>query len=168
MIDRSAYTLRLAVPSDAEAGARLHLDCWREAYTDLIAPTRLDALLNDRDRWIKAWRAQLTPTNPRWLAYTDEGLIGFACAGPDRTAESLLGLELYAIYVRASWHGTGVGQALLDATIGDLACSVWVLENNPRAHAFYARNGFVADGLTEYDERLDAAEVRLVRDPRDH
>ncbi len=77
-------------------------------------------------------------------------------------------MELYAIYVRASWHGTGVGQALLDATIGDLACSVWVLENNPRAHAFYARNGFVADGLTEYDERLDAAEVRLVRDPRDH
>ncbi len=47
MIDRSAYTLRLAVPSDAEAGARLHLDCWREAYTDLIAPTRLDALLDD-------------------------------------------------------------------------------------------------------------------------
>lgn len=166
MPDRSAYALRLAVAGDAKAGALLHLDCWRESYRDLIEPSRLDVVLADPDRWISAWREQLTPTNPRWLAYSDEGLIGFACAGPDRTAESLMGLELYAIYVRAAWQGSGVGQDLLDAAIGDLACSVWVLENNPRAHAFYARNGFVADGRREHDDGLDAWEVRLVRQHR--
>ncbi len=168
MAERPAYSLRIAVPADAYAGAHLHLECWREAYTDLVSPNRLDPLLADPDRWVAAWREQLTPTNPRWLAQADEGLIGFACAGPDRTAESLLGLELYAIYVRSAWHGTGVGQALLDAAVGDLACSVWVLEHNPRAHAFYARNGFVPDGLKEYDERLDVWEVRLVREDQPH
>ena len=78
-------------------------------------------------------------------------------------AESPLGLELYAIYARQAWHGSGVGQSLLDASIGDLACSVWVLEVNPRARAFYARNGFEPDGTREYDDRLGAWEVRLVR-----
>ena len=80
----------------------------------------------------------------------------------------MLGLELYAIYVRQAWQGTGVGQALLDASVGNLACSVWVLENNPRAHAFYARNGFVADGKRWFDEHLDSWEVRLVREDRAH
>jgi GNAT superfamily N-acetyltransferase len=161
----SEFSLRLAVPEDAEAGARLHLACWREAYGDLVTSERLDPMLADEDRWIASWRDHLTPTNPRWLAQVGPAgssgeLIGFAAAGPDRTA---IGLELYAIYARAAWHGRGVGQALLDATVGDLACSVWVLEHNRRAHAFYGRNGFAPDGMREYDDRLAAWEVRLVR-----
>lgn len=157
------YTLRLAVPADAEAGARLHLACWRESYADLLAPDRLAAVTANETRWINAWREQLQPTSPRWLAESDGELIGFAVAGPDRTADQLLGLELYAIYVRRAWQGSGVAQDLFDAAIGDLACSVWVLEHNPRAHAFYARNGFTPDGLREYDEALATWEVRLVR-----
>ncbi len=159
----TAYSLRLAVPDDAEAGARLHLACWRESYADLLEPARLAEVTADVDRWVTAWRDQLTPTNPRWLAEGGGELIGFACAGPDRTVSGLLGIELYAIYARSAWHGTGVGQALLDATVGDLPCSVWVLEHNPRAHAFYARNGFQPDGQKDYDDRLAAWEVRLVR-----
>jgi GNAT superfamily N-acetyltransferase len=159
----TAYTLRLAVASDAEAGAHLHLACWRESYADLLAPDRLAAVTSDETRWITAWREQLQPTNPRWLAEVDGELVGFACAGPDRTVHGLLGLELYAIYVRRAWHGSGLGQALLGAAIGDQACSVWVLENNQRALAFYARNGFQPDGQKDFDETLAAWEVRLVR-----
>jgi GNAT superfamily N-acetyltransferase len=160
----SGFSLRLARPADAEAGAELHLACWREAYRGLIPPEHLDPLLADPDSWVDSWRRHLAAAHPRWLAQTPHGeLIGFASAGPDRMAESSLGLELYAIYAREAWHGSGVGQALLDAAIGDLACSVWVLEVNPRARAFYARNGFEPDGNREYDDRLGAWEVRLVR-----
>jgi GNAT superfamily N-acetyltransferase len=161
----TGFSLRLAHPADAEAGARVHLECWREAYRGLIAAEKLEPLLADSESWVAIWRRQLAAAVPRWLAETTHGeLVGFASAGPDRMAESLLGLELYAIYVRAAWHGKGVGQALLDAAIGDLACSVWVLEVNPRARAFYARNGFQPDGTREYDDLLGAWEVRLVRD----
>lgn len=159
----TSYTVRLAAPADAEAGARLHLACWRESYAGLVAPERLAAVTSDEQRWVDAWREQLQPTNPRWLAVADDELIGFACAGPDRTENNLLGLEVYAIYVRQTWHGTGAGQTLLDVAVGDLACSVWVLEENPRAHAFYARNGFRPDGRRDYDDALAAWEVRLVR-----
>lgn len=160
----TGFSLRLARPADAEAGAGLHLACWREAYRGLIPSENLDPLLTDPESWVASWRRHLAAPHPRWLAETLDGqLIGFASAGPDRMAESLLGLELYAIYAREAWHGTGVGQALLDAAIGQLACSVWVLEVNPRARAFYARNGFEPDGTREYDDRLEAWEVRLVR-----
>lgn len=161
----TGFSLRLARPADAEAGAHLHLSCWREAYRELIAPETLEPLLADTASWVAVWRRQLAAAHPRWLAETAEGEpIGFSSAGPDRMADSLLGLELYAIYARAAWHGTGVGQALFDAAVGNVACSVWVLEVNPRARAFYARNGFEPDGTREYDDRLGAWEVRLVRD----
>ena len=160
----TGFSLRLARSADAEAGAHLHLACWHEAYTGLIAPEKLDPLLADPETWIASWRRHLAAAAPRWLAETAWGeLVGFASAGPDRMAESPLGLELYAIYARQAWHGSGVGQSLLDAAVGDLACSVWVLEVNPRARAFYARNGFEPDGTREYDDRLGAWEVRLVR-----
>ncbi|MGL5827087.1 MAG: GNAT family N-acetyltransferase [Nocardioides sp.] len=162
------FSLRLAVPADAEAGARLHQACWREAYRNLVDADRLDSILAEPDRWIASWRAHLASTVPRWLAHAGPAgaggePIGFAVAGPDRAEAGLMGLELYAIYVRVAWYGVGVGQALLDAAVGDLPCSVWVLEHNPRAHAFYSRNGFIRDGRREFDERLDAWEVRLVR-----
>ena len=49
--------------------------------------------------------------------------------------------QLYAIYVLAEHYGSGAGQALLDAAIGGAAASLWILEDNPRARAFYVRNG---------------------------
>ncbi len=159
----TGFALRLARPEDAEPGADMHLASWAESYQGLIPPGPLERVLADRDRWVAAWREQLALA-PRWLAESPDGeLVGFASAGPDIVEPGSFGLQLYAIYVRSAWHGAGVGQALLDAAIGDAPCSVWVLEHNPRAHAFYARNGFTADGTRMYDERLEAWEVRLVR-----
>ena len=69
------------------------------------------------------------------------------------------------IYALRRVHGTGVGQALLDAVIGKDSAYLWVLEDNPRAQAFYRRNSFVPDGRRELlpPEWEELPEIRMVR-----
>ena len=56
-----------------------------------------------------------------------------------------------------------MGQALLDVVAPVGPCWLFVLEGNNRAQAFYARNGFVADGHGHRYQGLDAWEIRMVR-----
>lgn len=157
-------TLRDADPGDAEAGAALHRNCWREAYGGLaIDPALLQARLADVGRWVRSWRSQLESGPPRVVAEAEGELIGFAVAGPSRDPEPPVADELYAVYVRRLWYGTGVGQALMDAVLGAQPASVWVLEDNARARRFYARNGFTEDGARDWYADLGAWEVRMVR-----
>jgi ribosomal protein S18 acetylase RimI-like enzyme len=75
--------------------------------------------------------------------------VGFASAGTGREHEVVRPIELEAIYVLAEHHGTGAGQQLLDAAIGDSPAFLFVAEANPRATRFYERNGFAFDGEVE-------------------
>ena len=45
-------------------------------------------------------------------------------------------------------YGSGAGQLLLDAAVGDAPAYLWVMDGNGRAEAFYHRNGFSRDGAT--------------------
>lgn len=155
-------TLRLAVPADAEAGAALHRACWREAYGPYVDPARLAERLADSDRWVSAWTRQLADGPPRVLATADGELVGFAVSGPVRDEDAPTPHELYAIYARSSWWGTGLGQRLWDAVRPDGPCSLWVLEDNLRAQAFYRRQGFVPDGAREHYDDLSAWEIRMI------
>ena len=56
-------------------------------------------------------------------------------------------LQLEKLYSRPAALGTGVGQALLDAAIGDAPAYLWLVDGNARAAAFYRRNGFRPDGV---------------------
>jgi GNAT superfamily N-acetyltransferase len=155
--------LRPAVPADAEAGAAMHRECWREAYGPYADPARLAERLADVQRWSDAWVRQLAQGPPRVLAEVDGELVGFAVAGPCRDEEPVTPAELYAIYVRAAWWGTGLAQRLWVAVRPEEPCSLWVLEANARARGFYARQGFVADGARELYADLGAWEIRMVR-----
>jgi len=55
--------------------------------------------------------------------------------------------QLEKLYARPQALGTGVGQALLDAAVGDDAAYLWLVDGNTRAAAFYRRNGFRPDGV---------------------
>ena len=155
--------LRPAVPADAAAGAVMHAACWREAYGRLVDGARLEARLADTARWTAAWSAQLASGPLRVVAETGGELVGFAVAGPSRDEDAVTPAELYALYTRSAWWGTGLGQRLWDAVRPDEACSLWVLEANERAQAFYRRNGFARDGARERYDGLDAWEIRMVR-----
>jgi hypothetical protein len=56
-----------------------------------------------------------------------------------------------------------VGQQLFDRTVGDRGCFLWVARDNPRAIAFYARNGFARDGAEQHEPMFDIPIIRMVR-----
>jgi len=70
--------------------------------------------------------------------------------------------RLYVLYVVAADHGTGAGQALLDAVVRPAeSAALWVADPNPRAQAFYRKHGFVTDGTAQVEGGV--REVRMVR-----
>jgi GNAT superfamily N-acetyltransferase len=63
-----------------------------------------------------------------------------------------------------SEHGTGLGQRLLDAALGDAPASLWMTKDSPRALAFSRRNGSDLDGGEKVGERWEnPEEARLIR-----
>lgn len=167
--------IRPGLVADAPAIARVHWDSHQTTYVDTgrVARERVEAwTIVDR---IRAWTAHLAIANdvypvPEgfhrmaiWVAEVDGEIVGWANTGAGRDADAPRDLELEGLYVLDANHGTGVGQALLEAAIGDRPAYLWALADNPRAHAFYRRNGFVPDGAEKFDELWEVTEVRFVR-----
>jgi GNAT superfamily N-acetyltransferase len=153
--------IRRAVLDDAEALGHLHLDVWDDAYTGLMPQGILDERREKADERVERWRDILGQEKPTWIAEDADGLIGFSGVGPARDNDVDIDVELYALYVRATYYGTGVGYALFDQAVGDHAAYLWVLAGNDRAIEFYERQGFRLDG-TE-DEHDEGLHVRMVR-----
>ena len=154
-------SIRQAVVADAEPLAHLHVDVWDDAYTGLMPQGILDDRRDKVAERVDKWRGILSGREPTWVAEDSDGLIGFASTGPARDNDMDDTLELYALYVRASYWGTGVGYALFEIAVGDHAAYLWVLADNIRAIGFYERQGFRLDG-TE-DELDEGRHVRMVR-----
>ena len=158
-----ALTVRPADVQDADAIAAVHVRAWQEAYAHLLPADFLAAL--DVDARAQRWRAIVTdPTVDVLVACVDGRVVGWASAGPGR-GDAPRDRELEGIYVLATHHGSGAGQALLDAAVGTDPAFLWVADGNPRAEAFYHRNGFARDGTVKHEPigptGIDA--VRMVR-----
>lgn len=158
-------SLRPATVDDAEAIMAMHLQCHEETYgrqlpADFFAMRRRTFATR-----VERFHNTMFREHIPMLAYDGGGLVGVAGAGPSRDADAPAPLELHWIYTLARVHGSGTGQMLLDAVIGRQAACLWVLEDNPRAHAFYARNGFAPDGARKPmpPEWGSLPEVRMVR-----
>jgi GNAT superfamily N-acetyltransferase len=167
--------IRPARVADAPGIARVH---WDSHQTTYVAPGRVER--EKVEAWtmvirVSFWTANLAIANdvyppPQgfhrmaiWVAEVDGEIVGWANTSAGRDADGPRDLELEGLYVLDAHHGTGVGQALLDAAVGDRPAYLWVLADNPRARAFYRRNGFEPDGVEHVDEEWDVIEVRLVR-----
>lgn len=166
------FGIRQAAPSDADALAEVHVLGWRQAYAGRMPQSLLDGLaVSDRiTSWQRILTSEAEPEAPwrSWLAEGDDGrVLGFISIGPSRDEDLPPHAELYAVYVLANAYGSGAGQALLDVA-SDFArpTSLWVLDDNPRAQAFYRRNGFAFDGTEKLDEYngVQLRELRMVRD----
>jgi GNAT superfamily N-acetyltransferase len=154
-------SIRQAVTADAESLAHLHLDVWDDAYTGLMPQGILDDRREKVDERVARWQEILAGARPIWIAEDTEGLVGFASTGPARDNDMDDTLELYSLYVRESYWGTGVGYALFELAVADRAAYLWVLAANERAIAFYERQGFRLDGTI--DEHDEGKHVRMVR-----
>ncbi|WP_104086973.1 GNAT family N-acetyltransferase [Arthrobacter sp. GMC3] len=139
-------SLRPATLDDAEAVVLLHLQCHEEAYGRHLPPEFFEERRKSLPGRVESFRKAMELGNVPTLAYDGGGLVGVAESGPAQEDDAPVSLELRWIYTLERVHGTGAGQALSDAVIGTQAAYLWVLEDNPRAQAFYVRNGFVPDG----------------------
>ncbi|WP_242616285.1 GNAT family N-acetyltransferase [Microterricola gilva] len=108
------------------------------------------------------------PDSP-WIvrvARTGDEPIGFAMAGPrlESDVQKLPGeRQLYSLYLLANWHGSGAGQALLDAVLNGQPAVLWVAQENPRAIAFYRRNGFEFTGDEQTDPEMSGLTTAQMR-----
>lgn len=167
--DRSG--VREAEASDAEGVARVHVSAWRESYVGVLADHHFSEAAFGRRRQFWTEFLTVTPRPGRMVVAERVGVVvGFANSGEARGPDAEHGfspvraVHLFSIYLLASAHGSGLGQSMLDAVLGDEPAQLWVLQGNERAIAFYTRNGFVADG-TEFIEPSDPnlVELRMVR-----
>ena len=164
-------SVRRARPKDADGIARVHVDAWRETYTGLVPETFFDdAALERRARFWAGYLAMDPEPGALFVAERDGVIVGFASSGravgPDAAKgfEPARRLHLFSMYVLASDHGSGVGQELLEAVIGNDPAQLWVASANARARRFYERNGFQPDGVEFIDPDIDGlVEIRMVR-----
>ena len=155
--------IRAAVPADAEPLTRCHLACWREAYSELVDPHRLESALAAVDERTARWRRILAGDHGTCVAEHLGRIVGFAAAGPGRDDDLDLATDLYALYTRQAYWGHGLGRRLLTAAVGNADSFSWVFRDNLRARAFYARNGYRPDGAEKREEQLGGIEIRMVR-----
>jgi predicted GNAT superfamily acetyltransferase len=145
--------------------ARVNVRCWQETYRGLMPDAVLDdpGLLAARERfWTTALTDERHRANRAAVAERDGELIGIAMSGPPLDAAAAWTRQLYVLYVVAADHATGAGRALLDAVIDPAEpAALWVADPTPRAQAFYAKHGFVADGMAQVEDGV--REVRMVR-----
>jgi GNAT superfamily N-acetyltransferase len=166
--DSDDLAIRPVTAADAGDIAAIRVEGWQAAYRGQLDDELLDRMSGARDE--PRWRDHLgspPPGHRGFVAHRAGRVIGFVTCGPSRD-EGPTVAEVYAIYVRPSYIGTGVGRALLaramDALRGDrfAEASLWVLETNARAHRFYEAAGWKREGGSR-DDVLDGFAVREVR-----
>lgn len=156
MIGPADPIVRDAVPDDAAAIARMHIDSWRVAYAGIVPASAL-ALLSVSQR-TESW-AHAIETQPaeQWIlvAVQDGEILGFASGGPNRSDEPAGAGELYGLYVAPAHWARGIGTRLMATSLprlqpeGRELVILWVLEDNERARRFYTARGWVPDGARQ-------------------
>jgi GNAT superfamily N-acetyltransferase len=161
--------VREATRADAYRLAAIHAAAWRAAFARLVPAAELDAL--DPDALEPLWRGRVA--NPARgevvLVVEVSGTVqGYARSHPSEDVDDVRGDDvggadgavprvgtLGALDLDPAVWRQGSGAILLDAVArrrGDDGyddATLWVLEEDGRARAFYARHEWSADGAVE-------------------
>lgn len=169
------FSLRPATPADADTLATLGERTFRDAFAAHNHAEDMDAYVA-LAFGVRQQAAELGDPRVTCLLAepADGGRAGIAAIGyavvrqaADEAPECVTGpapVELARLYVERPWHGRGVGEALMRASIeaararGGRTLWLGVWEHNPRARAFYARWGF--DEVGEHPFLLGADRQR--------
>lgn len=144
---------------EAEALAAMHVQCWREAYAEMI-PLELIASF-DASKRVGRWRNSIVDHSRIVVAAFDEGVpVGLVNAGlADDTYFDGQDGHIAALYVLASHHKMGIGRRLVGSAAdlwlkrGGETLAVGVLAENLKARRFYEALGarFVKTGTYVWD-----------------
>ncbi len=161
-------TVRDARVEDAAAIGLVNVASWEAAYRGIVADRFLDNA--DVEGRRVRWSERITASAHPILVAEVEGVLRGYCSlvlpARDADGDDLTG-EIGAIYVAPDAFRGGVGSAMLEAALalmrdrGFRDATLWVLTENVRARAFYARHGFRSDGSVQWIDALEAEEMRL-------
>lgn len=164
-------SIRLAGPDDAAAVGAFGERSFRETFGPDNRPEDMDAYCR-ATYGLERQRAELVaPDRITLLAEVDGALAGYAqlrdgpvpayVTGPDP-------IELLRFYVDRRWHGQGIAAGLMEQTVSQarrrgrrtLFLAVW--ERNPRAIAFYRKQGFRDVGAQPFQLGQDVQTDRVM------
>jgi GNAT superfamily N-acetyltransferase len=162
-------SIRAATPADARGIAGVHVAAWKIGYRDLLPQVVLDAQSIDERE--ETWHGFLTDdaNDVRTIVAEDSGdITGFiSIIGVARDDDARPGTaEIPALYVHPMRWRNEIGMSLMLVALSALRASeaidvtLWVIEDNERARAFYARCGFKDDGAVKQNQ-FGVREVRL-------
>ena len=163
--------VRVATIDDVPGIARVKVLGWQAAYKGFLPQGYLNAMsieeFTERGRkW--NWGAQHIR---HWVCIEDGRIVGWASAffpSSDRDAVDDVG-SIVACYAVPEVWGTGVGHQLMQALEqwlrqkGASTATLWLLQGNQRAQAFYRRQGFEFDGATKEDSLGSNVTLNLAR-----
>lgn len=166
-------TLRSATPDDAAELAAFARRVFAETFGPANRPEDLELHLSYTYSPALQWRELSSPRFATILAESEGRLAGYAQLHEAPAPASVTRphpIELLRFYVDSPWHGRGVARLLMEAVFATArargATSVWlcVWQQNPRAIAFYAREGFLTVGTQQFllgtDVQLDWVMMR--------
>ena len=181
-VQARAWTVRPATLDDVDGLSRVHRQSWRETYEGHLRDEVIEHFETPgvREGQWTGVLSNLSENAVVVVAEQDGKIVGFAHAihhptlseatsggraqMHDETAE-VAPREWYlsTLYTLASTHGTGLGKALLDASIGDKPAFLWHSEGNARAERFYEREGFRPEEPPQRRWEAEPFDIRLVR-----
>ncbi|WP_161951249.1 GNAT family N-acetyltransferase [Streptococcus suis] len=133
--------------TEIQGKAYVHWKSWQEAYADLLPQEFLENVytLERCQDWAVRYPQNIL------VALVDERVVGFTCYGASSQEDLQPAGEIYALYVLSDYYGQKIGYQLMQAALEKLQSykqiSLWVLEGNARAIAFYEKVGFRFDGV---------------------
>jgi len=149
-----ATRIRQASKSDLVPLTALARRTYADAFGHSMKPT--DLAFHLKQNLAEACVARYLETDEILVAEDEGGLVGFVQVGK-ATRESygeLVNpgdLALRRLYVRSDKQNQGIGQRLLDASLGEgVTTFLDVWEDNLRARRFYERNRFQVVGKLEF------------------
>jgi diamine N-acetyltransferase len=168
---RTDLAVRFGAPADAACLAALGSQVWLHTYARSgIRPTIARYIHEHLSP--AAFRHQLERSDAFTLVAEVEGhLVGYALSelGKACFARSPASTHLDKLYVQEYFVGTGIGRALLtevraEASRRTGSSALWLTVNsqNQDARAFYARQGFIAIGATNFDLYGEQHENRIL------
>jgi GNAT superfamily N-acetyltransferase len=168
-------TVRAARFTDVEALGGVTARAYAAAYPGIVPdPVLAEWIAHAPDMWTR-WRDAVTadPERPSraWVAERDGQVLGYATTSPatDEYLPPPAGAgELTNLYLDPAAIGSGVGRALFEHAIADLAVRgfdplvVWAFRDNPKARRFYPAMGLVID-IPDHDWMLGGVACPIVR-----